>query len=109
MQRTLRDEDKALQRELRAFAESFPDHIKTGYIADGEVVPELLREGQPILFYPAAALAITVLVFMMLGDVLRDLGLDAAGAVLGHSRLETTQLYAERSQALATRVAAECG
>jgi len=36
-------------------------------------------------------------------------GLDAAGAVLGHSRLETTQLYAERSQALATRVAAECG
>ena len=49
MQRTLRDEDKALQRELRAFAESFPDHIKTGYIADGEVVPELLREGQRIL------------------------------------------------------------
>ena len=33
---------------------------------------QLLREGQPILFYPAAALAITVLVFMMLGDVLRD-------------------------------------
>ena len=32
----------------------------------------LLREGQPVLFYPAAALAITVLVFMMLGDVLRD-------------------------------------
>lgn len=49
MQRTLRDEDKALQRELRAFAESFPNHIKTGYIADGEVVPELLREGQRIL------------------------------------------------------------
>ncbi|KXP00034.1 ABC transporter permease [Tsukamurella pseudospumae] len=33
---------------------------------------DLLREGTPILFYPAAALAITVLVFMMLGDVLRD-------------------------------------
>ncbi len=33
---------------------------------------ELLREGSPILFYPAAALAITVLAFMMLGDVLRD-------------------------------------
>ena len=33
---------------------------------------QLLREGTPILFYPAAALAITVLTFMMLGDVLRD-------------------------------------
>ena len=33
---------------------------------------QLLREGSPILFYPAGALAITVLVFMMLGDVLRD-------------------------------------
>ncbi|MCS3778980.1 ABC transporter permease [Tsukamurella ocularis] len=32
----------------------------------------LLREGTPILFYPAAALAITVLTFMMLGDVLSD-------------------------------------
>ncbi|GAA4386822.1 ABC transporter permease [Tsukamurella soli] len=31
-----------------------------------------LREGSPILFYPAAALALTVLTFMMLGDVLRD-------------------------------------
>lgn len=33
---------------------------------------QLLREGTPILFYPAAALAITVLTFMMLGDVLSD-------------------------------------
>lgn len=32
----------------------------------------LLREGTPILFYPATALAITVLTFMMLGDVLSD-------------------------------------
>lgn len=38
-------------------------------IASGQ---QLLREGNPILFYPAAALGITVLVFMMLGDVLRD-------------------------------------
>ncbi|CAM3158830.1 ABC transporter permease [Tsukamurella hominis] len=31
-----------------------------------------LREGSPILFFPATALAITVLTFMMLGDVLSD-------------------------------------
>ncbi len=31
-----------------------------------------LRSGSPILFYPAGALAITVLAFMMLGDALRD-------------------------------------
>jgi oligopeptide transport system permease protein len=31
-----------------------------------------LRSGSPILFYPAAALAITVLAFMMMGDALRD-------------------------------------
>ncbi|MGH3968695.1 MAG: ABC transporter permease, partial [Mycobacterium sp.] len=31
-----------------------------------------LRAGSPILFYPASALAITVLGFMMMGDVLRD-------------------------------------
>ncbi|MDF0529593.1 ABC transporter permease [Tsukamurella sp. 8F] len=31
-----------------------------------------LRSGSPILFYPATALAITVLAFMMLGDALRD-------------------------------------
>jgi oligopeptide transport system permease protein len=31
-----------------------------------------LRAGSPILFYPAGALAITVLAFMMLGDALRD-------------------------------------
>lgn len=38
-------------------------------ISDGQ---QLLREGTPILFYPATALAITVLTFMMLGDVLSD-------------------------------------
>ncbi|GAB17067.1 putative ABC transporter permease protein [Gordonia effusa NBRC 100432] len=38
-------------------------------IADGQ---QLLREGTPILFFPATALAITVLTFMMLGDVLSD-------------------------------------
>jgi oligopeptide transport system permease protein len=31
-----------------------------------------LRAGSPILFYPAGALAITVLAFLMMGDVLRD-------------------------------------
>ena len=31
-----------------------------------------LRAGSPILFYPAGALAITVLAFMMMGDALRD-------------------------------------
>jgi oligopeptide transport system permease protein len=31
-----------------------------------------LRAGSPILFYPAGALAITVLGFMIMGDVLRD-------------------------------------
>ncbi|BDD84509.1 ABC transporter permease [Tsukamurella pulmonis] len=38
-------------------------------IADGQT---LLREGTPILFFPASALALTVLTFMMLGDVLSD-------------------------------------
>ncbi|WP_424077250.1 ABC transporter permease [Mycobacterium sp.] len=31
-----------------------------------------LRAGSPILFYPAGALALTVLAFLMMGDVLRD-------------------------------------
>jgi len=31
-----------------------------------------LRSGSPILFYPAGALAITVLAFMMMGDAVRD-------------------------------------
>ncbi|MGH3525077.1 MAG: ABC transporter permease, partial [Mycobacterium sp.] len=31
-----------------------------------------LRAGSPILFYPAGALGVTVLAFMMMGDVLRD-------------------------------------
>jgi oligopeptide transport system permease protein len=31
-----------------------------------------LRSGSPILFYPASALALTVLAFMMMGDALRD-------------------------------------
>lgn len=35
-----------------------------------------LRAGSPILFYPAGALALTVLAFLMMGDVLRDV-LDA--------------------------------
>jgi oligopeptide transport system permease protein len=39
---------------------------------DINVAQTRLRSGSPILFYPAGALAITVLAFMMLGDVLRD-------------------------------------
>ena len=39
-----------------------------------------LRSGSPILFYPAGALAITVLAFMMMGDALRD-ALDPASRV----------------------------
>jgi oligopeptide transport system permease protein len=31
-----------------------------------------LRAGSPILFYPAGALAVPVLAFMIMGDVLRD-------------------------------------
>jgi len=38
-----------------------------------------LRAGSPILFYPAGALAITVLAFMIMGDVLRD-ALDPASS-----------------------------
>ncbi|OBI74452.1 ABC transporter permease [Mycobacterium asiaticum] len=44
---------------------------------DINVAQMRLRAGSPILFYPAGALAITVLAFMMLGDALRD-RLDAA-------------------------------
>ncbi|PIB78613.1 peptide ABC transporter permease [Mycobacterium celatum] len=39
---------------------------------DINVAQTRLRAGSPILFYPAGALAITVLGFMMMGDVLRD-------------------------------------
>ncbi|BDB45421.1 MULTISPECIES: ABC transporter permease [Mycobacterium] len=44
---------------------------------DINVAQMRLRAGSPILFYPAGALAITVLAFMMMGDALRD-GLDPA-------------------------------
>ncbi|WP_205875221.1 ABC transporter permease [Mycobacterium camsae] len=44
---------------------------------DINVAQMRLRAGSTILFYPAGALAITVLAFMMMGDALRD-GLDPA-------------------------------
>jgi oligopeptide transport system permease protein len=44
---------------------------------DINVAQMRLRAGSPILFYPAGALGITVLAFMMMGDALRD-GLDPA-------------------------------
>lgn len=42
-------------------------------------------------------------------EIRRTYGLDGAGAVLGHTKLETTQVYAERAASLATRIAAETG
>jgi integrase len=42
-------------------------------------------------------------------DVRRRFGLEAAQVVLGHSRADVTQVYAERDQGLAERVAAEVG
>lgn len=42
-------------------------------------------------------------------ELRKEFGLDAAGAVLGHSRLETTQVYAERSSELAERIALATG
>jgi hypothetical protein len=42
-------------------------------------------------------------------DPHKSYGIDAAGAVLGHTRLETSQIYAERSVDLAVRVARETG
>src|SRR5271155_559547 len=39
---------------------------------DINVAQTRLRAGSPILFYPAGALALTVMAFLMMGDVLRD-------------------------------------
>jgi oligopeptide transport system permease protein len=39
---------------------------------DINVAQTRLRAGSPILFYPAGALALAVLAFLMMGDVLRD-------------------------------------
>ncbi len=39
---------------------------------DINVAQTRLRAGSPILFYPAGALALTVLAFLLMGDVLRD-------------------------------------
>ena len=42
-------------------------------------------------------------------ELRKQFGLDAAGAVLGHTKLETTQIYAERSMELAERAALATG
>ena len=42
-------------------------------------------------------------------EIRKAYGLEHAGAVLGHSKVETTQVYAERDLSLASRVAAETG
>ena len=39
----------------------------------------------------------------------RRFGLEAAGASLGHSKMSATEVYAERDETLAERVAAELG
>jgi hypothetical protein len=41
--------------------------------------------------------------------VRRRYGLEAAGASLGHAKMSATEIYAERDEALAQRVAAEIG
>jgi hypothetical protein len=42
-------------------------------------------------------------------EVRRRFALEAAGAVLGHAELRTSQVYAERDESIACRVAAEVG
>jgi integrase len=42
-------------------------------------------------------------------QVRRQYGIEAAGAVLGHSKLSTTELYAEKNRALAERIAKQVG
>ncbi len=42
-------------------------------------------------------------------DVRRQFGIEAAGAILGHSKLSVTEVYAERDAALAVKVAREVG
>jgi integrase len=42
-------------------------------------------------------------------EIRQGFGLDAAGAVLGHAKIETTQLYAERGRELALSVARATG
>ncbi len=42
-------------------------------------------------------------------EIRREFGLDAAGAVLGHADVTTTQIYAEREKELAIRVARQVG
>jgi len=42
-------------------------------------------------------------------ELRKQFGLDAASAVLGHAKVETTQLYAEKNLELAARVALATG
>ena len=41
--------------------------------------------------------------------VRKEHGLEAAQVLLGHSKADTTQIYAERNEALATEIAAKIG
>ena len=41
--------------------------------------------------------------------VRKEFGLEAAQVLLGHSRADVTQVYAERNEALAVEVAAKIG
>ncbi len=42
-------------------------------------------------------------------EIRRRYGLEEAGAVLGHSKMSATEVYAERDRGLAVKVAAEVG
>jgi integrase len=42
-------------------------------------------------------------------EVREDHGLEAAQVLLGHSRADVTQIYAERNEALAVKIAAQIG
>jgi integrase len=42
-------------------------------------------------------------------DVRRQFGVEAAQVVLGHTRADVTQIYAERNMKLAERIAREIG
>jgi hypothetical protein len=45
----------------------------------------------------------------MATEIRERFGVEAAGVLLGHSKLESAQLYAERNANLAVRIAREVG
>ena len=50
MQRQLTDEDRAFQQEMREFfTTKVPEDIRSGWIKDGEVDPDVMRRAQRLL------------------------------------------------------------